>query len=144
MVAVPVAGFDVRHAAAALQRRGMAARIEGVERDHLVGLGERAVGRVLVSRLPVVDVVRLLAFLVGTDERSAVGHGPLWARDRGERLVLHLDQLERVLRDVCGLGDDARDLLPLEADLVGREHGLGIAGERRHPGEVVLCEQLAR
>ena len=41
----------------------MAARVVSVERDDLVGLGERAVGRVLVARLPVVDVVVGLPFL---------------------------------------------------------------------------------
>ena len=59
--------------AAALERRRVAARVVGVERDDVVGLCEGAVGRLLVARLPVVDVVRLLPFLVVPDERRALG-----------------------------------------------------------------------
>ena len=50
----------------------MAARIERVERDDLVRLGERLLGRVLVARLPVVDVVVGLAFLLVADQRRAL------------------------------------------------------------------------
>jgi hypothetical protein len=97
-----------------------------VERDDVVGVGEGAVGRVLVARFSVVDVIAFLSFLLVADHRRALGHGLLGARDRRERLVVDVDQLERVLRDVRGLGDDSGDLLALEADLVRREHGLGI------------------
>ena len=134
---------DVRDAAAALERRRMAARVEGVERDDAVGLGERALGGVRVARLPVVDVVRGLALLVVTDQGRVLGERLLRARDRRERLVVDLDQLERVLRDVRRLGDHGRDLLALEAHLVRGEHSLRVAGERRHPGEVVRRERLA-
>ena len=47
----------VGDAAAALERRRVAARVERVERDDPVGLGEGPVGRLLVAGLPVVDAV---------------------------------------------------------------------------------------
>ena len=53
--------------------------------------------------------------------------------DRRQRLVLDVDQLERVAGGVAVLGDDERDLLALEAHLVGGEHGLHVVGQRRHP-----------
>ena len=135
---------DVGDAAAALERRRVRARIEGVEADDVVGLGEGTVGRVLVAGLPVVDVVGGLPLLLVADQGRIARRGLLRARDRRQRLVVHLDQLERVLRDVRRLGDHARDLLPLVAHLVGDEHGLRVARQRRHPGEVVLRHQLAR
>ena len=121
----------------------MAARVERLQLDHLVGLGEGLVGRLLVARLPVVDVVVRLAFLLVADHGRALGERLLRARDRLERLVVHVDELAGVLGDVGGLGDHRRDLLPLEAHLVRREHRLRVAGEGRHPGEVVLRHQLA-
>ena len=39
-------------------------------------------------------------------------------------------------------GDHERDLLPLEADLVAGEHGLGVVGDRRHPREPERLEVL--
>ena len=62
----------------------------------------------------------------------------------GERLVVDVDQLAaRPWRCTADSATTAGDLLALEAHLVRREHGLGVAGERRHPGEVVLRHQLA-
>ena len=135
---------DVGDAPAALERRRVAARVERVERDHLVGLRERAVGGLLVAGLPVVDVIVGLAFLVVADDRRAVGERLLRRGDRRQDLVVDVDQLERVAGDVGALGDDRRDLLALEAHLVGGEHGLRVARERRHPRQVVLRHQLAR
>jgi hypothetical protein len=141
---LPGRRIDVRDAAAALERRGMAARIVRDEPDHLVGFGERLLGRFCVAGLPVVDPVVLLVFLVVADHRRVRFEPGLRAGDDGERVVVDVDQLERVVRDVHVLGDDARDLLPLHAHLVGREHGLRVAGERRHPCEVVLREDVPR
>ena len=53
----------------------------------------------------------------------------------GQDVVLDVDQLERVARRVAVLGDDERDLLALEAHLVGGQHGLDVVGQRRHPGQ---------
>ena len=141
---MPGRRVDVGDAAAALERRRVAARVEGVERDDLVGLGEGLVGRLLVARLPVVDrgCRSGLPSRRGSPARPA-SSACCGRRDRRQRLVVDVDQLERVLRDVGGLGDDGRDLLALEAHLVGGEHGLRVARERRHPGEVVLRHQLA-
>ena len=135
---------DVCHAAAALERRRVAARIEGVELDDLVGLGEGAVGRLLVARFPVVDEVGGLPLLVVADQGGVVLERLLRRREGRQRLVLDVDQLQRVFRHVRGLGDDRRHLLALEAHLVGGEHRLGVARERGHPREVVLRHQLAR
>ena len=87
----------VGNAPAALQRRRVAARVEGVERHHAVGLRERAVGGLLVAGLPVVDVVRGLALLVVADHRRAVRERLLRRGHRRQRLVVDVDQLERVL-----------------------------------------------
>ena len=43
-----------------------------------------------------------------------------------QRLVLDVDQLERVARAVAIVGDHERDLLALIAHLVGGEHGLDV------------------
>ena len=89
----------------------------------------------LVAGLPAVDVVRVLPLLVVPDHGRALGERLLRARDRRQRLVVDVDELGCVLRDVRGLGDHRGDLLALEAHLVRREHGLRVARERRHPGE---------
>ena len=67
---------DVGDAAAALERRRVAARVERVQLDDLVGLGEGLVGRLLVAGLPVVDVVVGLAFLLVADDGRALGRAP--------------------------------------------------------------------
>ena len=137
-------GVHVRHAAAALERRRMAARIVRLELDHPVGLRERRFGGRAVARLPVVDVVRVLALLVVPDHRRVRLERLLRRRHRVERLVVDHDQLEGVLGRVGVLRHHGGDLLALEAHLVRGEHGLRVAGERGHPGEPVLGHQLAR
>jgi hypothetical protein len=116
----------------------------GDEPDDLVGLGERLLRRLGIARLPVVDLVVGLIFLVVADQGSRRIERRLGTDDHGKRVVVHVDQLEGVVGDVRVLGDHARDLLSLHPHLVGREHGLRVAGERRHPGEVVLGEELTR
>ena len=64
--------------------------------------------------------------------------------DRGQQLVLDVDQLERVAGRVAVVGDHERDLLALEAHLVGGQHGLRVVRERRHPGQPLRLEVLAR
>ena len=63
--------------------------------------------------------------------------------DGRERVVLDVDELERVPRHVRAVGHDAGDLLALEPDLVGGEHGLRVAGQGRHPRQAVGGERLA-
>ena len=140
---LPRGRVDVRDAAAALERRRVAARVERVELDDLVRLGEGLVRGLLVARLPVVDVVVGLPFLLVADDGRALLEGLLRGRDRLQRLVVDVDQLAGVLGDVGGLGDHRRHLLALEAHLVRGENGLRVAREGRHPGEVVLREELA-
>ncbi len=74
---------------------------------------------------------------------APVGHGLRRVDDRRERLVLDVDRLAGVLGDVGVVGDDAGDLLALEADLVGGQHGLGVVAEGGHPGEVAGRHHLA-
>ena len=45
------------------------------------------------------------------------------------------DQLQRVPGRVPVLGHHERDLLALEAHLVGGQHGLRVLGQRGHPGQ---------
>ena len=121
----------------------MAARVERLEAHHLGSARESGIGRVLVAGLPVVDlVVRLALFLIANHDRAGCDR-LLRSGDRLQGLVVDDDQLGCVLGDVLGLGDNARDLLSLETDLVGREHRLRVTGQRRHPGELVLREQIA-
>ena len=81
-------------------------------------------------------VVRLALEVVADDgriRRQRLAH----VDHRIDPLVLHVDQFERVARRVAVLGDDERDLLVLEPDLVGGEHGLHVVRQGRHPGEVL-------
>jgi len=120
------------------------ARIERVQAHDLVRLGESRLGRALVARLPVIDLVVLLALLVVADERRARRFGAVGARHRGQHVVVDDDRVARVLRLVAGLGDDCGHLLALETDLVGGQHSLRVAAHRRHPGQLVLGHELAR
>ena len=111
--------------------------------DDRVGLGERAVGGLLVAGLPqrarqVVD----LTVLVVADQRRVGVERLARVDDRRQRLVLDVDQRERVAGDVLVDGDHERHLLPLEADLVAREHRLRVVGDRRHPGQAQRLEVL--
>ncbi len=122
--------------------------MDALERDLLgdddhVGVLEHAVGLRRVARLPVEDEVVVLALLVVADHRRVGVERLARVDDDGQRLVLDVDQFERVARGVVVVGDDERHLLALEADLVGREHGLRVGREGRHPGEALGLEVLA-
>ena len=95
----------------------MAARVVRVERDDHVGLGERALGGLLVARLPVVDAVVGLALLVVADQRRAVLERLLRVVTAGQRVVVDVDQLERVVGDVGVLGDTAATSWPWKRTL---------------------------
>ena len=84
------------------------------------GLGERPVDLALVEAATVDDVVA--RFLV--DERGAGAHRGLGIDDRGERLVVHLDQVAGVLGDVAVHRRDGDDGLAHVADLVDCERVL--------------------
>ena len=126
--------------AAGLHRRGVHARVEHLLGDHDVRRGEHLVGEVLVAGLPVEDVVVRLALDVVADDRGALVERLLGVHDRRQRLVVDLDEVERVARGVLVLGDDEGDLLALEAHLVGGEHRLDVHRQRRHPREVQRLE----
>ena len=123
---------------------------EGCERGYhvssetiLSACANAGVRRLLVARLPVVDVVVGLPLLLVADQGRAVRLRLVRRDDDPEWLVVDVDQLERVLGDV-GVGrDHRRDLLALEPHLVGDEHRLRVPRKRRHPRQVVLCHQLA-
>ena len=140
---VPGRRVDIGDDAAGLHRRGVAARIKRLETDDPVGFCEGVVGLPLVARLPVVDVVGGLALFLVPNQRRAGLQRLRWVNHRRQHLVTHVDQGQRITGDV-GIGrDHAGDLLTLETDLVRRQHGLRVPGQRRHPGQLVLLEELA-
>ena len=94
------------------------------------------IGLVLVAGVPVVDEVVLLVLLVIADDRGRGIQRPLCVHDGRERLVVDLDEFEGISCDVAGVGDHESHLLPLEAHLVGGQHGLRVVGQRRHPRQV--------
>ena len=121
--------------AARLHRRRVRAREHHLLLDHDLGSGEHAVGRHPVAGLPVEDVIVGAALDLVPDQRSVRVKRMADVDHRVERLVLDLDQFQRVAGAVAVLGDDERDLLTLEAHLVGGEHRLQIARDRSHPGD---------
>ena len=78
----------------------------------------------------------VLALDLVADERGVGVERPAGVDHRRQRLVLDVDQLERVACRVAVLGDDEGDLLALVAHLVGGEHGLHVGRQRRHPGQL--------
>ena len=129
-------GVVVGDRAAGLHRRRVRAREQHVLLDDDVGARERGRGRGGVARLPVEDVVgrgAVGALAVVADHRGVGVERAARVDDGLERFVLDVDQLERVAGRVVVVGDDERDLLALEAHLVGREHRLPVGRHRRHP-----------
>jgi hypothetical protein len=139
--------IHVGHGPAGLHRRRVRPGVEHLLLDdHATvgeGRGERLVGLGRVARFPVVDVVVGLAVLVVADDLGVGVEGLLRVDDHRQRLVLDVDQVERVTRRVAILGDDERDLLAVEAHLVGGEHRLGVVRQRGHPGEAERLERRA-
>ena len=133
----------VRHAATGLHRSRVDARVERVERDHDIGVCKRTICGVGIAGLPREDVIIRLAFEVRAHDRCISIHRMLGIDDHGQRVVVDVDTLKRVLCLWLGLGDDRHDLLALEANLVRGEHGLGVTREGRHPGEAMSLEVLA-
>ncbi len=134
---------EVGDDAAGLERRRVAARVDDVAADDRVGLGECALGCGLVAGLPCrAGEVVALAGLVVADQRR-VGVERLAGVDDGrQRLVLDVDQGQRVVGRVRIGRDHEGDLLALEADLVAGEHRLGVVGDRRHPRQAERLEVL--
>ena len=63
--------------------------------------------------------------------------------DDRQRLVVDEDRGDAVGGGVAARRDDRRDLLALVHDGVGRQHHLHVAGEGRHPVELVALQVLA-
>ena len=76
------------------------------------------------------------------DERVLL-EGLVRVDDDRQRLVVDEDGGDAVGGGVAGRRDDGRDFLALVHDRVGRQHHLHVAGERRHPVELVALEVLA-
>jgi len=128
-------------ALAGLQRARMDALVGDQLLDGDLGLAEGEVGGLLVADLPGEDVIVVPALAVGAlglvldvlaQHRRIRGHRLERVDEDRQRLVLDLDELDRVGRDVALLGDDEGDLLVLEQHLLLGEHRLHVAGERRH------------
>ena len=86
----------------------------------------------------------VLALDLVAHERGVGVERPAGVDHRRQRLVLDVDQLERVACRVAVLGDDEGDLLALVAHLVGGQHGLHVGRQRRHPGQLEPVEHLRR
>ena len=132
---LPADPLVVGDAAAGLHRSRVDARVDDVLGDDHVGAGEDRLGRRLVAGLPVEAVVVGLPLEVVADHRGVRREGGAYVDHRRQGVVLHVDQLERVARRVAVLGHHERDLLALEPDLVGGEHGLHVVGQGGHPGQ---------
>ena len=132
-------------AGAGLERAGVHPLIDDFFLHVDLGLGERPLGRLLVADLPGEDVVvmpartvraRGLARKVVAQDRRAIGERGRGIVERRQLLVLDLDQLDRIGRDVAVVGDHEGDLLVLEQHLAVGQHHLHVAGERRHVVQV--------
>jgi hypothetical protein len=90
-----------------------------------------------------VRAVELVLDVLAQDRRVRI-HRLEGIVDRRQRLVLDLDQLGGVGRDIAVLGDDEGDLLVLVQHLAGGEHHLDVAREGRHPVELDRLQILGR
>ena len=90
----------------------------------MVGVAARAVGALGLVR----DVL--------AQHRRILVHRPVGVGEGGQRLVLHLDQLDAVGGGVAVLGDDEGHLLALEQHLLVGQHRLHVPGQRRHVVQV--------
>ena len=133
---LPRAAVELDEAARALERRrGEAVEVELLDPDDPVGLGDRA--------LPVAPVEHALpddvrAGVLVEDRRIRILRAP-GVDQRVERLVLDLDQLGRVARELAGRSDDRGDRLADEARLADRERVVLdlVPGRHRHLEERV-------
>ena len=136
IVSLPRHPVEVRDRAAGFQRGRVDPRVEHVLRDRYLGVAEHLLGAAGVAGLPVEDVIAGPPGQVIADDRGPGIHRTARVDHRGQRLVLHVDQFEGVPGGVAVLGDHERHLLALEPHLVGGQHGLGVAGQGGHPGQV--------
>ena len=134
-----------RDGAAGLHRRGMHAGVEHLLRRRRPR--RRRTPRSVSAASPDSQSKMWLSVLPSMSSRMTGASGSsarLASTTGGQRLVVDLDQLQRVPGDVLGVGDDERDLLVLEAHLVGGQHRLHVRRQRRHPGQAQVGERLRR
>ena len=105
-----------------------------IQTRHDIRLGESPVRGLLISDLPVEDLVGVLINLVVSDERRTRVLRLIGVDDSRQLLIFNNDFAASVLGDVRIVGDNRSDLLTLEADLVGRDDGLSVVRQGRHPG----------
>jgi hypothetical protein len=128
--------------AAGLERARVDTLIDDAFLGHDGGLAQRPRRARGVADLPGEDVVvvsarpmrsaRLVLEVISQDGR--VRRHRLGRIDEHRQfLVLDLDQIDGVGRNVAILGHDERDLLALEQHFVIGQYGLNIAGQCRHP-----------
>ena len=104
---------------ARLDRIGGDAGVADLQRDDVLGTGERRVGRILVTHHQRErDVVGCFV----PDDRRAGFHGILDIDHCRQRLVIDLDQFGGILSLRQRFGDDERDALADRAHLVGGEN----------------------
>jgi hypothetical protein len=95
----------------------------------------------MMSRVTTVSASAKARSVAASSPASHVGR--LAGVDDGrQRVVLDVDERERVVGRVLVGRDHERDLLALEADLVAGEHGLRVVGDRRHPRQAERLEVL--
>ena len=120
--------------------------------DHLLdgdlGVGEGRIGRGLITRLPVEDVVVVLPRSVGAfhlvlevfADHRRVGRHRLHRIDQNRQfLIVDVDQIGAVGGDIAVGRNDEGDFLVLVEDAILREYGLNVPGKRRH---VMKAERL--
>ena len=120
----------------------MRPRIVRLQRHHPVCLGERIGGDIGIARRPFVGDVVGFVLLVCPDDWGIGLEALHRAGDYRQRVIVDHNGVGAILGDVWIGGDDRSYLLALEADLVCRQHGLGVPGHCRHPSQVVLGQEL--
>ena len=111
---------ELRHSPSRLHRRRDQALLDDSIADDDGGGRERS-GDVAAFDRP---VERHVVRNVRVQLRRAGGSGFLWIDHRRQRLVVDLDQLQRIVGLVFGLGHDDRDRVPDITDCVGRHRAI--------------------
>jgi len=122
-VSLPSTLSKLANDAARLDRRNVDPRDVEVLLDDDLGILERLVGAGLVADLPVPDVVVFL-FAIFADEGGARLQRFDGIDDDRQGLVVDLDRVDAVGRDVSARRHDRGDLLGLIEDRVGRKDHL--------------------
>ena len=105
-----------------------------IQTRHDIRLSEGPVRSLLIPDLPIEDLVGVLIDLVVPDQRRTRVLRLIGVDDCRKLLVFHDYLAAGILGDVRIVGDNRSDLLALEAHLVGRDDGLCVVRQGRHPG----------